>query len=354
MNYIKLLTGFFEKVDTDNRLNPTHISMYMAIFQFWNINHFQNPISICRNQVMRVSKICSNATYHKCIKELNEYGYLEYFPSFNPYKGSLVHLFNLGSDEEEISLEKEDILPENLLLFDPQNEPVFDDKKEGNLTKIQTSTSVDNPVIHTKNQTGSSSSNPTKIDIGTVQALVPSINVINVIKENIYNIENEILKIEIPKKNISESSEKKEKSCAKKEPQNNSKKAPSGVGVKAPAGVGEIAPELDGKVGKEKEFQKAPLGVGVKAPSAVGGIPTLQEVLEYFILKKVAAIEGEKFFNYYESTGWLVGGKTKMKNWNAASRNWMLNVQSYNHEKQTLQVPNHLHVSKNKNYNEPL
>ena len=90
------------------------------------------------------------------------------------------------------------------------------------------------------------------------------------------------------------------------------------------------------------------------SPAGVGGIPTLQEVLEYFILKKVAAIEGEKFFNYYESTGWLVGGKSKMKNWNAASRNWMLNVQSYNHEKQTLQVPNHLHVSKNKNYTEPL
>ena len=318
MNYIKLLTGFFEKVDTDNRLNPTHISMYMAIFQFWNINHFRNPISISRNQVMRVSKICSNATYHKCIKELNEYGYLEYFPSFNPYKGSLVNLFNLGSDDEEISLEKEAILPENLLLFDPKNEPVFDEKKEDNLTKIQTSSSVDNPVIHTKNQTGSSSFNPTKIDIGTVQALVPSINVINVIKENIYNIENEILKIEIPKKKNSELEEKKEKSCAKKE--------------------------------SEKTTQKAPLGVGVKASV----IPTLQEVQEYFILKKVAAIEAEKFFNYYESTGWLVGGKTKMRNWNAASRNWMLNVQSYNHEKQTLQVPNHLHVSKNKNYNEPL
>ncbi len=176
---------------------------------------------------MRVSKICSNATYHKCIKELNEYGYLEYFPSFNPYKGSLVNLFNLGSDEEEISLEKEDILLENSLLFDTQNEPVFDDKKEDNLTKIQTSTSVDNPVIHTKNQTGCDSSNPTKIDIGTVQALVPSINVI---KENIYNIENEILKIEIPKKNIPESSEKKKKIAPKKKPKKSSKKPLQGLG----------------------------------------------------------------------------------------------------------------------------
>ena len=315
MNYIKLLAGFFEMIAKDDRLNPTHVSMYMAIFQFWNINHFQNPISISRNQVMLVSKISSTATYHKCIKELNEYGYLEYLPSFNPYKGSLVRLFNLALEEDDLLPEKKSKYGENLSLFDLKNEPIIDDKNEQDNTKIQSGDSVDNLVIHTENQTGYSTFNPTKIDIGTKQALVPSINVINVIKENIYNKENEILKIEIPKKNNAVSEEKKEKSCAKKEHQNNSKKAPPGVGV---------------------------------------GIPTLQEVLEYFILKKVAAIEGEKFFNYYESTGWLVGGKTKMKNWYAASRNWMLNVQGYNHEKQTLQEANNLNVSKNKNYNEPL
>ena len=38
MNYIKHLTGFFEKVGADFDLNPTHISLYMAIFQLWNQN----------------------------------------------------------------------------------------------------------------------------------------------------------------------------------------------------------------------------------------------------------------------------------------------------------------------------
>ena len=32
--------------------------------------------------------------------------------------------------------------------------------------------------------------------------------------------------------------------------------------------------------------------------------------------------EGEKFFNFYTSKGWLVG-KSKMKNWEAAARNWI-------------------------------
>jgi len=287
---------------------------------------------------------------------------IEYLPSFNPYKGSLVRLFNLTLEEEDLLPKKKSKYGENLSLFNLKNEPIIDDKSEQDYTKIQSGDSVDNLVIHTKNQTGYSDFNPTKIDIGTKQALVPSINVINVIKENIYNKENEILKIEIHKKNNVDSEEKKEKSCAKKETQNNSKKAPSGGGVKAPELNRVKVPNEDGIIDKEKDFQKAPPGVGVKKTAGDGkktlakasGIPTLQEVLEYFILKKVAAIEAEKFFNYYESTGWLVGGKSKMKNWNAASRNWMLNVQGYNHEKQTLLEANNLTVSKNKNYNEPL
>lgn len=45
---------------------------------------------------MRISKICSKVTYHKCIKELHEKGYIIYEPSYNPFKGSLVHMLNLS------------------------------------------------------------------------------------------------------------------------------------------------------------------------------------------------------------------------------------------------------------------
>src|SRR5260221_6866359 len=101
MNYIKHLAGFFERVSVDDRLNPTHISMYVSLFQFWNATRFQNPISISRNELMKVSKISAKATYHKCMKELNDYGYLQYKPSFNPFKGSLVYLFNFQAGTEQ-------------------------------------------------------------------------------------------------------------------------------------------------------------------------------------------------------------------------------------------------------------
>ncbi|SCY96338.1 hypothetical protein [Flavobacterium caeni] len=98
MNYIKHLTGFFDKVANDKLLNPTHISLYISLFQFWNYNRFRNPISISRDEVMRISKISSKATYHKCLKALHSQGYIKYEPSYNPFKGSHVFLFNFSDD----------------------------------------------------------------------------------------------------------------------------------------------------------------------------------------------------------------------------------------------------------------
>ena len=106
MNYILHLAGFFDRVSKDDRLGPLHISMYVSLFQFWNASRFKNPISISRNELMRVSKICSKATYHKCIKELNNYGYLRYQPSFNPIRGSLVYLFNFEAGDEQLNESK--------------------------------------------------------------------------------------------------------------------------------------------------------------------------------------------------------------------------------------------------------
>lgn len=98
MNYIKHLTGFYEKVAQDNTLNPTHISLYLALFQFWNFNRFRNPVSISRDEVMRISKIHSKATYHKCLKNLHSSGYIDYQPSYNPFVGSQVVMMDFAGE----------------------------------------------------------------------------------------------------------------------------------------------------------------------------------------------------------------------------------------------------------------
>ena len=55
--------------------------------------------------------------------------------------------------------------------------------------------------------------------------------------------------------------------------------------------------------------------------------PELFEVQNYF--EELANLqEAEGFFNYYESNGWKVG-KNPMKDWKAASRNWIKNSKNY-------------------------
>ena len=53
--------------------------------------------------------------------------------------------------------------------------------------------------------------------------------------------------------------------------------------------------------------------------------PTINEVDQYMAeICKGSYQEAEKFVDYYESKGWLVG-KTKMKAWKASVRNWVKN-----------------------------
>lgn len=161
MNYIKHLTGFFNRIALENSLNPTHISLYLTLFQCWNVNRFKNPITISRDEMMKGSKIASKATYHKCIKELQRLGFLDYQPSFNPYSGTLVFVHNLseGYIEKPIIEEKTNSNNDPTTPFfepsKPKNEPV-----NGNVAEQVNEL----PYIYNNKQTSKNNKN---IDIDT-------------------------------------------------------------------------------------------------------------------------------------------------------------------------------------------
>ena len=265
MNYIKHLTGFFDKVINDHSLNPTHISLYIALFQFWNCNRFRNPISISRDEVMRISKISSKATYHKCLKNLHALGYIKYEPSYNPYKGSMVHLFNFS---------------ENLK---PQKKSF-------------------NKQVKGKQQTSS----------------LPTIEQAEVSYINNTNSTNSIKRV------------KEEEQLHKSDLQNSE------------------------EILKQKKLRQKNKRNGTS--SAVED-PKEEKVIEYFQEQNYPEIEANKFYNYFSSNGWLVGGKTPMKNWKAAAKNWMINSAKYstNNSISKSQIhPQNLNTSIDKNYSEPL
>ncbi len=245
MNYIRHLAGFFDRVAKDDRLGPLHVSMYVSLFQFWNASRFKNPISISRSELMRVSKISAKATYHKCIKELNNYGYLRYEPSFNPIRGSLVYLFN----------------------FETGDEPL----EERSHTKIKPASSqVEEPYINNTN----------------------------------------IINSKLAKEQAHE----------------------------------DTSSNFDGANPQEKKKNCAKR----KREDPVPMPESLEEVKAFFSEQKSTTIEAEKFYNYFQSNGWKVGGRAPMKDWQAAARNWLLNSHKFETKKPSL------HASTVKDYGEPL
>ena len=301
MNYIKHLTGFFEKVSADYDLNPTHISLYMAIFQLWNQNRFQNPISISRDELMRISKIASTATYHKCMKDLTERGYVIYKPSFNPFKGSILEVCNLDFYTKPVpkkELKKHATKSKNNQVIEQVDEQLT----EQALNKHQTSSKH-----------------------------VPYINIIN--NTNSINLD---------KQEISKNEEKL---------------------ISGNSNFDKVV-ELDLKVElkEEKKLREKKKKVEINNTT-----PSIEETQIYFLEKNFPEIEAQRFFNYFESNGWLVGGRTKMKDWKAAARNWMLNTKKFTknqitdsalssraQSRESVLVPNHLHVTNQKNYGEAL
>lgn len=249
---------------------------------------------ISREEIMKSSKISSIATYHKCIKELERLGYLEYNPSFNPYSGTSITVrdFTLNSKSK----------PENTPRTCSINEQVQNrtiPKNEQLIEQVNEQPYIYNNKTYTNNK-------------------------------NIDRYKNENLDVLNTCSNfdkVKERKNEKEKSSAKKEKDTAEKLS------------GKNKPELFPS-GEEK--------------------PNLKLVKEYFLFQKNTEFEAERFFNYYTSNGWLIGGKTKMEDWKAAARNWMLNTAKFsvNFPKNTTAKENdraqNLHTETDKNYSEPL
>lgn len=86
-----ILSGFMDLMKEDPRIGPSHISLYLAIVHCCQMQQ-QLPVHVFGRDLMKDAKISACGTYHKCMRELKEYGYINYIPSFNPLQGSLVGL----------------------------------------------------------------------------------------------------------------------------------------------------------------------------------------------------------------------------------------------------------------------
>jgi hypothetical protein len=242
---------------------------------------------------MRISKISSKATYHKCLKNLHSLGYINYEPSYNPFKGSHVYLLNF-SDELKPRLKKD-------RNSSSKSEPLFGLVTEQVVDKSCTSS-----------------------ETGTEQALVPYIN-----NTNIPNISNNL--------NVSNLDEQAKNF-------ENEDKFFKNVDVEKEKKLRE----------KKKSFSDSPTQLYNKNSGGKDLTPTIENVKSYFLNQNFPEIEANKFFNYFSSNGWLVGGKTPMVDWQAAAQNWILNAPKFISNEQQPNRAKHLNTGTDKDYSEPL
>ena len=273
MNYIRHLTAFYNHVKKDDCLTASHISLYMALFQYWNFNRFQNPFPVYRQNIMNLSKIGSKNTYHKCIKELHQAKYIYYHPSPSKFLPVKVSIGRLDVQEEPVSRFKQlDLFNENESMHRKPSPPQKgEDLRGGPSPKIDT----DSVPILTAMCT----------DFDTVP--VPKMG--HNIKHKHFNK----TESKPPSQKIFDKNEKISQEI------NRLAGVPNSVHQTHPSPVGE--------------------GLGVR----------LAEVEQFFKSANYPEIEAKKFFNHYKAIGWKIKGITPIEDWEAAAHKWMINAKQW-------------------------
>lgn len=134
MNYIRHLNAFFQFVRNDERLACSHVSLYLALFQYWNFNRFQNPFPVTRHSIMQLSRIGSKNTYHKAIQHLHNTGYIIYHPPPTKFQSVKISMIRLDIKEDQ------QLRYRQLDLFSPNNDTVSVPNLTAPSTDIDTGT----------------------------------------------------------------------------------------------------------------------------------------------------------------------------------------------------------------------
>ena len=92
MEQLKLLSEFFSAIENDPRISTTHIGIYAALLQYWKKHNYDNPVQAYSYEIMQLAKISTRYTYIKVIKDLSEFGYIKYEPSYKRNQGSRLYI----------------------------------------------------------------------------------------------------------------------------------------------------------------------------------------------------------------------------------------------------------------------
>ncbi|CAD0004785.1 hypothetical protein FLACHUCJ7_02005 [Flavobacterium chungangense] len=86
------IMSYLSMYSNDPKLNVWHLSILTAILGLGYRQGQRRRIKVSRSKIMELSHVNTLPTYHKYFKQLQDLGYLEYFPSYHPERRSEVKL----------------------------------------------------------------------------------------------------------------------------------------------------------------------------------------------------------------------------------------------------------------------
>ncbi|PZX51501.1 hypothetical protein LV84_03658 [Algoriphagus ratkowskyi] len=98
------LEEFMAGIEQDPRICLSHIGVFSVLLHSREEHGGVEPFPIHREQIMKTAKISSTATYFKIIRQLHEYGYIFYQPTFNRMSQSKVGISrNVQTDNHKVN-----------------------------------------------------------------------------------------------------------------------------------------------------------------------------------------------------------------------------------------------------------
>lgn len=91
----KQLNLFLQRLSTDKRINVWHLALINAMLRLAHIQNQNKIIHVSRSVLMKMSHIKTLPTYHKYFKQLQDFGYITYTPSYHPGFRSTVEFNRL-------------------------------------------------------------------------------------------------------------------------------------------------------------------------------------------------------------------------------------------------------------------
>lgn len=92
MKEVREVTDWMDRMAKDGRLGPMHVSLYVAILYCWLRQGGSGPARVSGRELMPLAKIGGLRPMYRCLRELHEFGYIVYQPSYNPADKSKVFL----------------------------------------------------------------------------------------------------------------------------------------------------------------------------------------------------------------------------------------------------------------------